>query len=84
MKFLVEKYFDTAYDYLADRTDAENMPAVSKLLNDAMMKYEDGELTSAAASDMVRQLLPLVRDEDRPELEKMFNDNQGVIKKYLK
>jgi vacuolar-type H+-ATPase subunit E/Vma4 len=83
MSFLVDKAFDQASEYLSDRTEPANMPAVTRLLNEAMDKYEDGELSTAAAESLVKKLLPLVKPEARGEIESMFNNNLALISRYL-
>lgn len=84
MNFLIDRAFDQALDYLSERTDPANMPAVTQLLNEAMDKYEDGELTPASAEVLVQKLLPLVKPEARAEIEKMFRDNMSLITSFLK
>ena len=83
MNFLVDRAFDQATDYLSEHTEATNMPSVNRLLNEARDKYEDGELNSAAAEDLVARLLPLVKPEARADIESMFNNNRSLIARYL-
>ena len=83
MRFLVDRAFDQATDYLSERVEAANMPAVNRLLNEARDKYEDGELNNAAAEDLVARLLPLVKPEARADIENMFKNNRSLIARYL-
>ena len=83
MKFLIDRAFEQALEYLDERTEPENMPAVKNLLNEAMDKYEDGELNDAEAKRLVDKLLPLVKPEARSEIQQMFNNNLSLISKYL-
>jgi len=83
MRFLIDRAFEQALEYLTERTEPENMPAVKRLLNEAMDKYEDGELTDAEAKRLVDKLLPLVKPEARDEIQQMFNTNFALISRYL-
>jgi len=83
MNFLVDQAFDKALDFLSERTEPANMPAVSRLLHEAMDEYEDGDLSPARAEALVQKLLPLVKPEARSEIEGMFRDNLSLISRYL-
>ncbi|MCL2438343.1 MAG: hypothetical protein FWE26_05350 [Coriobacteriia bacterium] len=84
MKFIVTQAFDQALDYLTERTEPQNLPAVKRLLNEAVDKYEDGELNDATVGSLVQQLLPLVRPEARDEVEQLFKENRRLISSFLR
>ena len=83
MNFLIEKAFDDALDFLSERTNSANMPQVTRLLNEAMNQYDDGELTSASAKKLVDKLVPLVKPEHQGEIQRMFSDNLSKISSFL-
>ena len=83
MDYIANKIFDEAMDYLSERTDPSNMAAVTRLLNEALDNYEDGELTQRKADALYRKILPLVRAEHREELAQLRAANLRQISTYL-
>ncbi|MCL2403406.1 MAG: hypothetical protein FWC86_04160 [Coriobacteriia bacterium] len=84
MNFIIQQAFDNALSYLSERVDAEDMPAVTKLLNEAMDAYDDGELNDVKVEALVNQLLPLVRPESQSEVRQLFESNRRLISSYLR
>ena len=71
------------HDFVADNVEPENRAQATALLEDALDKREDGDLTLDEARKVINELIGLIRVEDQPKFRKMFEQNQAVLEKYL-
>ncbi|MCL2680153.1 MAG: hypothetical protein FWF11_01550 [Coriobacteriia bacterium] len=74
---------DKIYDFVMDNVEATNRTQAINLLNDAFNRYEDGDLSIDELWAGMNTLIELAQPEKRPELEKMMQDNRGLIEKYF-
>jgi len=72
-----------ALGFLEDKTDPENLPKLRQIMNEATGLYEDGDLTSSEVDRLMKKALPYVREDERGEVERLYQSNRHLIRRFL-
>ncbi|MCL2379497.1 MAG: hypothetical protein FWC81_01730 [Coriobacteriia bacterium] len=75
---------DRIYDFVMDNVSGDNRKQATQILNTALDKFEDGELSLDELWRDIDKLLDLADPEKRPQLEQQLTQNRGIIERYFK
>lgn len=83
-RIMVNFIQDRIYDFVMDNVSGDNRKQATQILNTALDKFEDGELSLDELWRDIDKLLDLADPEKRPQLEQQLTQNRGIIERYFK